>query len=311
MALTAQEIEALMPDCTELLSDEPEMESSLHYTQLLILVTCLEWLWRDQEDFFIGANLSIYYSRQQLKNRDFRGPDFFLVKNTEKRPRASWVIWEEDGKYPNLIIELLSDSTAKVDRGLKKELYQTRFRTPEYFWFSPNTLELVGWRLVGNKYESISPSENGWYWSQELGLYLGVLENRLRYFTVEGRLILTPEEANLEEIRKAEIERQKAESEKRRAEIERQKAESEKRRAESERQKAEAERQKAEIEQQKAEIERQKAEAERQKAEIERQKAEAEQQKAESEKRRANEAEIKVAILTQRLKELGIETDDL
>ncbi|MFN9398636.1 MAG: Uma2 family endonuclease, partial [Dolichospermum sp.] len=150
------------------------------------------------------------------------------------------------------------------------------FRTPEYFWCSPNTLELVGWRLVGNKYESISPSENGWYWSQELGLYLGVLENRLRYFTVEGRLILTPEEANLEEIRKAEIERQKAESEKRRAEIERQKAESEKRRAESERQKAEAERQKAEIEQQKAEIERQKAEAERQKAEIERQKAEAE-----------------------------------
>ncbi|MDB9521678.1 Uma2 family endonuclease [Dolichospermum circinale CS-1225] len=276
MALTAQEIEALMPDCTELLSDEPEMESSLHYTQLLILVTCLEWLWRDQEDFFIGANLSIYYSRQQLKNRDFRGPDFFLVKNTEKRPRASWVIWEEDGKYPNLIIELLSDSTAKVDRGLKKELYQTRFRTPEYFWFSPNTLELVGWRLVGNEYESISPSENGWYWSQELGLYLGVLENRLRYFTVEGRLILTPEEANLEEIRKAEVERQKAE----------------------------VERQKAEVERQKAEVEHQKAEAERQKAEVEHQKAKAEQQ-------RADEAELKVAILTQRLKELGIETDDL
>ena len=34
MALTAQEIEALMPDCTELLSDEPEMESSLHYTPI-------------------------------------------------------------------------------------------------------------------------------------------------------------------------------------------------------------------------------------------------------------------------------------
>ena len=297
MALTAQEIEALMPDCTELLSDEPEMESSLHYTQLLILVTCLEWLWRDQEDFFIGANLSIYYSRQQLKNRDFRGPDFFLVKNTEKRPRASWVIWEEDGKYPNLIIELLSDSTAKVDRGLKKELYQTRFRTPEYFWFSPNTLELVGWRLVGNEYESISPSENGWYWSQELGLYLGVLENRLRYFTVEGRLILTPEEANLEEIRKAEAERRKAEAERQKAESERQKAESEQRKAESE--------------QRKAESERQKAEAERQKAESERQKAESERQKAEAAQRRADEAELKVAILTQRLKELGIEPDGL
>ncbi|MEA5577521.1 Uma2 family endonuclease [Anabaena sp. UHCC 0451] len=224
MALTAKEIEALMPDCTELLSDEPEMESSLHYTQLLILVTCLEWLWRDREDFFIGANLSIYYSRQQLKNRDFRGPDFFLVKDTEKRPRLSWVTWEEDGKYPNVIIELLSDSTAKVDKGLKKQLYQNQFRTPEYFWFSPNTLELVGWRLTDSEYKPIPASENDWYWSQELGLYLGVLEGRLRYFTVEGRLVPTPEEANLQEIKKAEIANQKAE-------IANQKAEAEQKRA--------------------------------------------------------------------------------
>ncbi|MBE9055998.1 Uma2 family endonuclease [Sphaerospermopsis sp. LEGE 08334] len=283
MALTAEQIEALMPDCSELLSDEPEMESSLHYTQLLILVTCLEWLWRDREDFFIGANLSIYYSRQQLKNREFRGPDFFLVKDTEKRPRNSWVIWEEDGKYPNLIIELLSDSTAKVDRGLKKELYQNRFRTPEYFWFSPNTLELVGWRLTDSEYKSITPSENGWYWSQELGLYLGVFESRLRYFSVEGRLIPTPEEANLEEIRKAEIAYRKAEAEKQRAESEKQKAESEKQKAESEKQKAESEKQKAEIE----------------------------KQRAEAEKQRAEDAEAKAAILAQRLRDLGINPDSL
>ena len=109
MFVTAQQLEQQMPDATRLLSDEPEMESSLHYMQLLILVTSLEWLWRDQNDFFIGADLTIYFSRQQLKNREFRGPDFFLVKNTEKRPRTSWIVWEEDGRYPDLIIELLSD----------------------------------------------------------------------------------------------------------------------------------------------------------------------------------------------------------
>lgn len=43
MGLTAQQLEAQMPDATQLLSDEPEMESSLHYMQLLLLVTCLEW----------------------------------------------------------------------------------------------------------------------------------------------------------------------------------------------------------------------------------------------------------------------------
>jgi Uma2 family endonuclease len=223
------------------------MESSLHYTQLLILVTCLEWLWRDREDFFIGANLSVYYSRQQLKNRDFRGPDFFLVKDTEKRPRLSWVIWEEDGKYPNVIIELLSDSTAKVDKGLKKQLYQNQFRTPEYFWFSPNTLELVGWRLTDSEYKTIPASENGWYWSQELGLYLGVFENRLRYFSVEGRLIPTLEEANLEEIKQAEIAIQRAEIEQRKAEVERQKAEVERQKAESESKRADEAENKAAI----------------------------------------------------------------
>jgi Uma2 family endonuclease len=209
MGLTAQQLEALMPDTSQLLSDEPEMESSLHYAQLALLVACLEFLWRDRTDFFIGANLTIYFSRQQLRNRDFRGPDFFLVKQTEKRPRNAWVVWEEDGKYPNLIIELLSTSTADVDRNLKKTLYQDRFRTPEYFWFSPETLELAGFQLVGHTYQPITPNSNGWYWSEELELYLGLKDRQLRYFTSEGNLVPTPEEAALQERQAKEIAQQR------------------------------------------------------------------------------------------------------
>ena len=140
MYQTAIQFAETMPDARILLSDEPEMESSLHYLQLMLLVACLNWHWQDKIDYFIGANLTIYFSRQQLKKRDFRGPDFFLVKDVTNQPRNSWVVWEEDGRYPNLIIELLSDSTSKIDRTLKKELYQNRFRTPEYFWFSPRSL---------------------------------------------------------------------------------------------------------------------------------------------------------------------------
>jgi Uma2 family endonuclease len=111
-------------------------------------VRCLDWLWRDRTDFFIGADLTIYFSRQQLRSGDSRGPDFFLVKDTKQRHCNSWVVWEEDGRYPSLIIELLSDSTAKTDdlrsvedhRTVKKALYADRFHTPEYFWFSPSTL---------------------------------------------------------------------------------------------------------------------------------------------------------------------------
>jgi hypothetical protein len=38
-------------------------------------------------------------------------------------------------------------------------------------------------------------SSQGWLWSQQLGLYLGIFEQRLRFFSAEGQLIPTPEEA--------------------------------------------------------------------------------------------------------------------
>ncbi len=118
-----------------------------------------------------------------------------MINQTERRPRKSWVVWEEGGQYPDLIVELLSPATAKTDRSLKKVLYQDRFRTPEYFWFSPDTLEFEGYRLVGQHYEAIAPNDAGWRWSDVLGLFLGVQNETLRYFHRSGELVPTPEEA--------------------------------------------------------------------------------------------------------------------
>jgi Uma2 family endonuclease len=216
--ITAEQMAQLMPDASQLLSDEPEMESTLHWNQLEFLAKTLRWHWCGREDFFIGANLTIYFSRLQLKNRDFRGPDFFLVLDTDPRPRASWVVWEEGGKYPDLIIELLSDSTADVDREIKRELYQDHFRTPEYFLFSPVTMEFIGYRLQGRKYAEIPSNEQGWKWSETLNLYLGVEDGRLRYFTPDGGKVLTPEEDAAQEKLRVEEERQRAEQERLRAE---------------------------------------------------------------------------------------------
>jgi len=59
----------------------------------------------------------------------------FVVLATEKKDRRSWAIWDEGGKYPNVVIELLSSSTARTDKGAKKILYQDVWRLPEYYWF--------------------------------------------------------------------------------------------------------------------------------------------------------------------------------
>lgn len=197
---TLETIQPLSPEIglppAEIYSDEPPLESNLHLRQILLLIECLEWLWKERDDFFATGNLTIYYSPNQRKSEDFRSPDFFVVLGVDKRPeRKSWVVWHEGGKYPNVIIEILSDSTAKTDRGEKKQIYQEIFRTPEYFWFDPDTLEFVGFSLVRGQYQPIDPTESGRLWSEQLGLYLGVYERQLRYFTPDGAIVLTPSEA--------------------------------------------------------------------------------------------------------------------
>ena len=103
--------------------------------------------------------------------------------NTERKPHKSWVVCSEGGKYPNVIVELLSNSTANIDRTEKKRIDQEIFRTPEYFWyfdsaqyqhraesrcwFSPETLEFLGFHLLNGEYEDLQPNEQGWFWSKQ------------------------------------------------------------------------------------------------------------------------------------------------
>ncbi|KAB8317667.1 Uma2 family endonuclease [Tolypothrix campylonemoides VB511288] len=196
---------------TDLYSDEPPLETELHLRQIILLFKCLEWLWRDRTDFYAAGNLTIYYSLSKRKSEDFRGPDFFVVLDTERKTRKSWVVWEEEGKYPNFILEILSESTANTDKELKKKLYQNTFRTPDYFWFDPYTLEFAGFHLVDGKYEPLEANDQRHLWSQQLDLYLGIHEGLLRFFTPSGQLVPTPEEEAESERQQKELAVSKAE----------------------------------------------------------------------------------------------------
>ncbi|NJL47022.1 MAG: Uma2 family endonuclease [Leptolyngbyaceae cyanobacterium SM2_5_2] len=237
--LPQEEPEVQFPPAGDWLSDEPPMETELHVRQMLLLIQCLDWVWHNRTDYFACGNMTIYYSQRQRKSEDFRGPDFFVVLGTEQRTRNSWVVWEEGGQYPNVIVELLSKKTAKIDKGLKKQIYQDVFRTPEYFWFDPYGLEFAGFRIVAGIYEPITPNEQGHIWSQQLALYLGVYGNRLRFFSADGELILSPDEAAIREIQQANEARQQIEAVTQQAEQARQQAEAATQQAEQARQQAE------------------------------------------------------------------------
>lgn len=80
---------------SNLWSDEPPLESDFHRDQIDLLIRILRYWWRNRNDVYVSGNLTVYYNQQQLKSRDFRGPDFFVVLGTEKKDRRSWVVWDE------------------------------------------------------------------------------------------------------------------------------------------------------------------------------------------------------------------------
>ncbi len=218
------------PPTVLVFEDGEPLESPRHRSGMNVLIRSVQHALRQRSDFFAGGNMFVYYSEQQVMNRDFRGPDFFVALEVDgSRERKAWITWEEDGRYPDVIVELLSDSTAAVDRGEKKRLYERVFKTPDYFIFDPfDPNSLQGWRLqTGRGYQPLQPNQQGWLWCETLELWLGTWEGVidrepangtcawLRFYDVEGNLVLLPEEAVQQQLQQ---ERSRAEQERSRAE---------------------------------------------------------------------------------------------
>jgi Uma2 family endonuclease len=218
---------------TDLIFDDGvPLETNRHRIAMNVLIDSALEVLHDKPNSFVGGNMFVYYSRNQAMNRDFRGPDFFAALDVEEdRVRQGWVVWEEEGRYPDVIIELMSPSTAKVDTGVKKQLYERTFRTAEYYVYSPfDPDSLQGWRLDAARYQPIAPDDRGWLWCETLGVWLGTWEGRirrepatgtctwLRFYDGEGALIPLPPEAAQQERQRADQEQQRAEQEQQRAE---------------------------------------------------------------------------------------------
>jgi Uma2 family endonuclease len=241
--------------------DGDKMESDWHVVSITLLDELVRNHLGEPKNYFCGGNMFIYYSLQQAKEIEeyveaetpkrkprFKGPDFFLVKGVDgTKLRDSWVVWEEDGRYPDLVVEFISTSTRAKDVDKNVVFYAGVFRVPEYFWFDRRTGELVGYRLTADGYVRIEPDARGWLWSAVLGAYLGVWRGEyrgrvwswLRLWDSEGQLVLTREEREARERAAREQAEAQAQQEHERAELAEARAEQE--RAERERLQAELE----------------------------------------------------------------------
>jgi hypothetical protein len=136
-----------------------------------------------------------------------------------KTERLSWVVWEE-GKPPDVVIELLSESTANNDKNQKKLIYQNQMRVSQYFWYDPfNPDDFAGFDLNSGAYQQIALNDKNQLVSKVLDLalvrwegnYRGVDATWLRWATLDGDLFPTSQEM-------VGIAQQRVEQEKQRAE---------------------------------------------------------------------------------------------
>jgi Uma2 family endonuclease len=206
--------------------DGVPLESPWHFAAIGLLIQVLTFRWRDRNDFYVGGNMFVYYNVEPLMYVQSRGPDFFFVNGVERhRYRGKWAVWQEGGKYPDLIIEHLSPSTATEDLTTKKAIYERTFRTPEYYCYDPETTKLMGWHLVDGVYHEATVNDRGWIWSRQLQLWLGTWTGEfqgisatwLRFYDADGHLVLLESEAAKAEVvrlqtRIAELEKTQSKS---------------------------------------------------------------------------------------------------
>ncbi|NEP57935.1 MAG: Uma2 family endonuclease, partial [Symploca sp. SIO2G7] len=197
-----------------------------------------------------------------------------------------------EAQAPNVIIELLSESTATNDKTEKKQVYQNKVRVPEYFWYDPfNPEDLAGFNLQNGVYQPISEDQQKRLMSQQLGLllvrwqgcYKDVEATWLRWATLEGDLIPTPQE----EAQQAK--QQAAQAQQEAAQVQ----------------------QEAEQVQQEAAQAQQEAEQAQQEAAQAQQEAEQVQQEAAQAQQEAAQAQQRAEQLAARLRAMGVNPDDI
>ncbi len=179
---------------------KPMAETDVHRRLLFALAHALETYFRARHDAYVSGNIFLYY-RDDKGHRKNVSPDILIAFGVEKKERRIYKL-EDEGKAPDVVIELISAETKAKDLGEKRYIYAT-LGVGEYYIFDPlhETLQpsLRGYQLVDGEY---MPMMGTSLLSKAMGLELRAEEGTLRLYDHKtGVRLLTPEEAEAEIVR--------------------------------------------------------------------------------------------------------------
>ena len=194
---------------------KPMAETDRHRKLMVDFIQMLEHHFREANNIYVSGNLLIYY--EEGNPRKSIAPDVFVVFGVGKKPRRTYLTWEE-GNTPDFVLEVASPSTYQHDFGSKKELYASVLAVKEYYIYDPYgdiTPSFVGYRLVNGEYQEIT-FVDGRLPSTVLDLELAEYEGDLRLYNPATQQWLQPPEERAEQV-EAELAKALAELERLRA----------------------------------------------------------------------------------------------
>lgn len=199
-------------------SDGKPLGETPHHIQNIFYVTEPLRVWLADPHTCVAGNMFVYF--EEGNPRRHVSPDVFVSRELVAKglyDRRKYLVWEE-GKTPDLVIELTSESTKDEDLETKMAIYRDILKVREYFIFDPHDEylqpRLQGFRLVGNEYAPIEPVD-GRLPSEILGLHLEGAGPLLRFYdpAQKRRLPIPPEVQEAQQQAEAEVERLRRELE--------------------------------------------------------------------------------------------------
>lgn len=175
---------------------KPMAVSDDHRRVLTRILRLLEQFFRKTPEVYVSGDLLMYYL--QGDPRKVVAPDVLVSFGIGQKRRRTYLVWQE-GKLPDFVMEMASETTYQNDLTRKMSLYAD-LGIPEYFLCDIEALylpsPLMGFTLVDGVYEPIRAASDGSVHSSILGLdfHLHLDDIRL-YNPVTQQWVLTPEEA--------------------------------------------------------------------------------------------------------------------
>ena len=179
----------------------PMAETEFQFHPIVYAVESLRIHFQQRPDVYVAGNLLMYY--EEGNRAASVAPDVFVVFGVPNHLRRTYLLWQE-GKAPDFVMEVTSQSTRQVDQGRKRDLY-ARLGVSEYWQYDPTgdylDPPLQGFALSNGRYgEPFAPERLGADWSMYspvLGLNLRLDEGVLRFHDpVTDEYLLTHQEEN-------------------------------------------------------------------------------------------------------------------